>query len=292
MKQMLFSISLVTALSMSAIAASGPVIGIATSDGSLSVNNSQVNGNANLSAGTVVRTDSATGRVQLYGGTKMVLGNHSQVKVFPNKVLLDQGSTQLAGSSSYPLEALGIRVSPSAHAQAMVRVQDSKVLVAALNGPVHVTNTAGVPLASVVSGRSLSFQATEAPSTASSMRGTLTKENGRFVLPDETSGLKVQLTGEGLEREIGRRVSVTGSASPSSDNSTQLIQVARLNRMPEPGPEPSPAPAPQTPTTGVPGAGGPSGMTVGLIIGVATAATFGTIWGIKYANEDPAPISR
>lgn len=290
MKRTVFLFSSLAFLTGVGYAATGSVIGVAVSEGSLSVDNSAVSGNANLSDGATVRTDAAPGRLQLYKGQKVVIGDHSQVKVYGDRLILNQGTTQIAGSPNYSLEALGMRVAPSKNAQAVVKVENSKLLVAALNGPVSVSNAAGIPLASVVSGRSLSFQPTGKADSTSTMRGTIAKENGRFYLPDEMSGLKVELTGKGLENEVGRRVSVTGAAAPSSDRSTQVIEVAKLNRLsaaPEPEPSPSPSPAPQTPTTGVPGAGGVSGLTVGIIVGAVAAGTFGAIYGIKYGTNQP-----
>lgn len=259
-----------------AAAANGPVIGVAVTDGLMSVNHSDVTGNANLASGSVVRTESAPGRLQLYKGPKVVVGEHSQVKVFDNHIVLDQGATQIAGAPGYSLEALGIRVAPSGNAQAIVRIDASKVLVAAVNGPVRVSNQAGVPLASLASGRSLSFQPTGQTDLTSTMRGTLTRDNGRFMLPDETSGLKVELTGEGLDREVGRRVEVTGTARSSTDRNTQLVAVASVNRLsgdaasPEPSPAPAPSPAPKPQ--------GQGGMSAGVIIG--TLVVIGTVAGL------------
>lgn len=291
MKRTVFLFSSLALLMGTGYAATGSVIGVAVSEGSLSVDNSSVSGNANLADGATVRTDAAPGRLQLYKGQKVVVGDHSQVKVYGDRLVLDKGTTQIAGSPNYSLEALGMRVAPSNNAQAVVKIENSKLLVAALNGPVSVSNAAGVPLASVVSGRSLSFQPTSKTDATSTMRGTVAKENGHFYLPDEMSGLKVELTGKGLENEVGRRISVTGSATPSSDRSTQVIEVAKLNRLaeasPEPEPSPSPSPAPQTPRTGVPGAGGVSGLTVGVIVGLVAAGTFGAIYGIKYGTNQP-----
>lgn len=291
MKHALLSFFLLIFAAMSALtAANGPVIGVAISDGPISVNNSSVSGNANLAAGTVLRTDRAPSRLQLYKGPKAIVGEHSQVKVFDDRLVLDQGATQIAGAPGYSLEALGIHVAPSSSAQAVVKIEKSKVLVSALNGPVRVSNSTGIPLASLVSGRSLSFQPVSQNDSTSSMRGMLTRENGRFILPDETSGLRVELSGAGLDREVGHRVSVTGTARSSADRSTQVVEVARLNRVagdaasPEPAPSPSPSPAPK------PQGGG--GTSAGVIIG--TIAVIGTVagLGIYFGTTNPDRVSR
>ena len=88
------------------------------------------------------------------------------------------------------------------------------------------------------------------------MTGKVAKENGKFLLADEVSGLKVELNGDGLAREVGSRVNVSGTATASADRSTQVIQVAKLHRLegdeptPSPGPTPSPNPKPAAAQSG------------------------------------------
>lgn len=280
-----------TALGGVAAAANGPVIGVAVSEGLISINSASVSGNANLAAGTTLRTDGTSSRLQLYNGSKIIVGQHSQVKVLDDRLVLDQGSSQISSSRGYSLEALGIRVAPTNSAQAVVKIENSKVLVAALNGPVRISNGAGVPLASVIAGRSLSFQPTGKSDATSTMRGRLTRENGHFILPDETSGLKVELDGKDLDGEVGRRVSITGTARASTDGSTQVIQVAKLNRLANDSPEPAaPSAAPSSPSPSPKPQGTVQevgGMSAGIIVGLVATAAAGTIFGVKYGTNQP-----
>jgi hypothetical protein len=132
-----------------------------------------------------------------------------------------------------------------------------------------------MPVANLTAGRALGLQPSGV-AASSTMTGRLARENGHYVLPDEVSGLKVELNGNGLDREIGRRIQVTGAPKASADRSTQVIEVARLNRLAdEPAPMPAPSPAPQ--------AAGAAGLSatakVWIVVGVlaAVGVTAGTL---------------
>jgi hypothetical protein len=257
----------------SAFAAS-PAIGIAVSHGKLEVNNTMVDGNANLAAGTSVKTSAFPSMLQLMGGSNVALDRESQAKVFADRVVLERGVGQLAGKNSYAVEAMGFRVTGDA-AQARVEMKKDHVLVAALSGVVKVTDVNGMPVANLTAGRALGLQPSGV-AASSTMTGRLARENGHYVLPDEVSGLKVELNGNGLDREIGRRIQVTGAPKASADRSTQVIEVARLNRLAdEPAPMPAPSPAPQ--------AAGAAGLSatakVWIVVGVlaAVGVTAGTL---------------
>ena len=256
------------------IFAASPSIGIAVSHGKLEVNSAVVDGNANLAAGTSVKTSSFPSMLQMTNGSNVALDRESQAKVFADRVVLERGVSQLAGKSAYAVEAMGFRVTGDA-AQARVEMKKDHVLVAALSGVVKVTDASGMPVANLTAGRALGLQPTNA-APLSTMTGRLSRENGQFVLPDEVSGLKVELNGPGLDREIGRRIQVSGAPKMSSDRSTQVIQVARLNRLAdEPAPMPTPSPAPQAA-----GVGGLSSMAkIFIVVGVlgAVGVTAGTL---------------
>ncbi len=264
--------SLAITLSGLSVFAAAPVIGMAVSEGKLSVNDSFVDGNATLVSGTVLKTSDSPSRLQMKNGAQVVLDRNTQAKVFGDRLVLEQGVSQISGKSSYDLEALGFHVAPSAMGQARVEMQKNRVIVAALNGPVHVSDNNGMVLASLSTGRTLSFEPAVA-SGMSSMSGRLSQENGKFVLPDDVSGLKVELNGQGLDREVGRRIQVTGTARSSADRKSQVIEVARLNRLsddasPEPAPSPSPAPSP-VPQGGVGGLS--NGAKIVIVVGVVAA---------------------
>ena len=241
-------------------------VGVLIAPGPVFVNGSLVDGNATLTSGAVIKTQAVPTRVQLKGGNA-VLDRGSVAKFTPGAVVLEQGVGQISGSS---MEAMGFKVSTAAGAQARVEMLQGKILVAALNGPAQVFNQHGTAVASLAAGRALTLQPAVGAATDSVMTGRLGRENGRFVLPDERTGLKVQVSGEGLDREVGQRVRVAGRATSSTDGSSQVIQMAKLTRLaeteetasPDPTPTPTPNPTPQ----------GGGGMSAGAIVAVVAIA--------------------
>ncbi|MCX6595113.1 MAG: hypothetical protein NTV70_01950 [Acidobacteria bacterium] len=263
----------VLSMVMGSAFAASPAIGVAVTHGRLEVNNTTVDGNANLAAGASVKTSAFPSMLQLSGGSNVALDRESQAKVFADRVVLERGVSQLAGKNAYAVEAMGFRVTGDA-AQARVEMKKDYVLVAALSGVVKVTDASGMPVANLTAGRALGLQPTGA-AASSTMTGRLARENGHYVLPDEVSGLKVELNGNGLDREIGRRIQVTGAPKASADRSTQVIEVARLNRLTdEPAPMPAPSPAPQAPVAGL-----SSLAKIWIVVGVlgAVGVTAGTL---------------
>lgn len=262
------SLSLIVSSGLSVFAAT-PVIGMAVSEGQLSVNNAVVDGNANLVDGAVVKTAAMPSRLQMKNGTQVLLDRNTQAKVFGDRVVLERGTSQISGRSSYDMEALGFRVAPASYGQARVEMQSNRVVVAALNGPVRVSDKSGMVLASLSSGRALSFEPSAASGT-SSMTGRLRQENGKFILPDEVSGLKVELNGNGLDREVGRRIQVSGAARSSTDRTTQVVEVARLNRL-DGDASAAPTPSPSSPSPAPQGDGMSNGAKVAIVVGVVAA---------------------
>ncbi len=234
------------------LAATG-IIGIVTADGQFQVNNSTVDGNANLRSGSVIQTMRGASRVNLMNGSNLILGASSQAKVLEDRMILERGTSQLTSKTAYALETSGYKVSPEPSSQIRVDAKQGQMIVSVVYGGARVSDQSGLPIARMAAGRTIGFQAKPEAGGTSVMTGRISKENGRFVLPDETSGLTVELTGTGLDREVGKRVRVSGAAQPSADRSTQVIQVARMNRLdgeasasPSPSPSPNPGPAPSS----------------------------------------------
>jgi len=263
----------VLALGAASLFAAGPVIGLAVSQGKLTVNSAAVEGNANLTSGSVVATAADSTRLRLASGATLVLDRQSNATVFADRAVLNSGTGQLGGRNAYTLEAMGFRIASNA-GQARVDVKKDHVIVAALSGAVKVTDAAGVPVANIAAGRALGLQPTNG-APVSTMTGRVTRDNGKFTLSDEVTGLKVELKGENVAEQLGQRVQVTGAPKPAADKSTQIIEVARLNRVgEEPAPTPVPTPTPQA------GAGGMSNAAkVWIVVGVlgAVGITAGTL---------------
>jgi hypothetical protein len=281
-------------LALSAVAlASGPVVGVAVSPGKLQIDRVDVEGNSNLFEGSRVAA-AAPARIDLSSGARLSLGAGSQARVFRNRLVLEQGEGAILSSAGARLEALGFQVAPAEpSAQAHVAILGgSAVQVSALNGHVAVRNTQGLILARLNPGSALSFEPSSG-SANSLMKGVLRSENGRFLLLDETTNLNVELRGAALSSEVGRRVEVSGQASPSADNESQVILVTRLNRLPEANQESgnrraSGAPQQQPSTPNRPasgGGGGGGGMSAGAKVAIVAAIGGGAAVGAWAATK-------
>jgi hypothetical protein len=279
--------SLLLAMALPAHAGAG-IIGMALSNTGMQVDQATVSGNVNLNDGAILTTSSSPTRIRLTNGARAVLSPYSSAAVFSDRLVLQKG-TGTVSSLNYQLQSQGLQIAAaSPDSQAQVTVQDATVHVEALRGNVKITGANGIVLARVVPGSALDITPGAANSSVSTMSGVLRNQDGRFLLHDKLTHLDVELNGISLDSEVGRRIEVTGTAQPSRDRQSQLIQVARLNRLdnsPEPTPKPAPVPAPKP--GGVPG-GAPSaaianGLSLGARIGIAAAIGGAAIGATTYA---------
>lgn len=215
--------------------AGNTVIGMAVSNGQMQVDHSAVTGNANLLEGSSVKTSADTGRIQLTNGSRATLAANSEAQVFADHLVLQKGSSFVA-SPSYRLQAKGLEVIPADHsAQAQVALKGGVVNVTAVNGPVQIRSMDGVMLASVRPGTALDLTPGSGSASTSTMSGTLRQESGRFLMKDQVTNLDVELRGSNLAGQVGHAIEVTGKASPTASRDSQILEVASLNRLEEPG---------------------------------------------------------
>jgi hypothetical protein len=96
-----------------------------------------------------------------------------------------------------------------------------------------VLNSRGTLVANVPAGAALEFDP-QASSGPTRLSGCLQIKSGHFVLTDETTKVAVEVAGPGIAKEVGNRVSITGStdasATPVSD-ATQFIRVTEVSRV-------------------------------------------------------------
>lgn len=203
--------------------AAEPVIGLAASQGRMEVDRAAVDGNASLVNGASIRTLDSPVRIRLSNGNGATIGPASEARIFSDHLALSRGQSLLT-TPNYRAEALGFTAAGS---RASIEVRGAAVQVAALNGPVQVTDGKGVVIARVLPGAALSFEPS-ATQGISTMTGALRRDTSKFFLKDELTNLDVELRGSNLDRYAGRRVRVTGTADRSSDGKSQVILVSRL----------------------------------------------------------------
>ena len=179
-------VALLIAAPISVLSAATPGIGVAMSDGTLTINNARTAGNATLFEGNTIETGNASSRLQLNSGTTLQLSSDARGTVYGDRMVLDRGATQMGGSR-YEVNARTLHIVGS---DARVSVFGKTVEVAALSTPVRVSNAQGVLVANLEPGKALDFtplqdagaQATTTTTTTETKTKTKKKVAGGAVL--------------------------------------------------------------------------------------------------------------
>jgi hypothetical protein len=208
------SLLLFVALSVSVVFAAGPSIGLAVSNGTFHIDKSAVYGNTTLFDGSLIETAAVSSDLVLQNGARLRLGSESQACVHPDRLVLEKGQAEIRATSTYSIEALGLRVAPESQQSrlAVTYGGPARIQVAALVGGARISGANGVLIATVPAGTALDLQPQAAGATApSKLSGVLDSKNGVFLLPDDVSHLTYTLTGAGLDPFVGKCVEVTGN---------------------------------------------------------------------------------
>lgn len=265
-------------LCMMSSAEAGTVsIGTASARGDMRVDNYPVKGNATLFDGSVVQTGSATANLHLNKGADITLSTESRGTLYSDRIVLQQGETELASSGSFKLEANGLRVTPTeAHSRAVVSVKPGNTVeVASLTGSFGVTNDQGVVLANVLPGRAISFamKADANPNSFSGV-GMIAKENGTYYLITDAD-VKYLLTCRDPHKFEGDKVVVSGTlqttAATTGNNSTTMLCLKSID---------------------INGATGLSTTSKWIIAGILVGAGAGIGIGLATANSGSPAASR
>jgi hypothetical protein len=221
-------------LCMVPYASAGTVsIGTASARGDMRVDSYVVKGNATLFDGTVVETGQATADLRLDKGTQITMSTSSRGTLYRDRLVLQQGKSMLAASSSFQLEANGLHVTPNMpNSLGVVSLKEGNTVeVAALNGSFGVTNDHGVLLASIPAGHAALFAMQEGGEnpTAYSSVGTISYSNGHYFLTDSAAE-KFEITCRSLRGYVGKEVALTGivqtGATPTQDASSVVCAKA------------------------------------------------------------------
>jgi hypothetical protein len=157
--QKLPKLLVVAAVTIACVLAASPAIGVASAVGTFMVNSSEVEGNANLFDGSRIRTDKASSKVYLMSGAALVLGVSSAGTIYRDHFTLNQGATKVDNLTGYAIHAdrYDIRQGkPSS--QAVVRLNQGVVEIAALSGSLDIFNEQGALLTRIGAGTASAFQ--------------------------------------------------------------------------------------------------------------------------------------
>lgn len=233
MRSLGFKAGLVVAVSgLGLLVAATSGIGVAMSQGNITINHASSAGNATIFDGNTLETGVAASQVHLNDGAQLRLQSDSRAKVFSDHADLQKGSADITG---YTANAGGLSVRATGKASASVSVHDrGMVQIAALSGDVRVFNAAGLNVANLLPGRALNMRAQDAGASApSSLTGCAVRSGGTTMLKDETSNVTVQLNGGNVR--AGRRVQVTGTMVPNATPAAGATQVLNVTGVKEVG---------------------------------------------------------
>ncbi len=198
-------------------------------------------GNSTLFDGARVETTSASSEMALRNGVKLQLGASSRARVWENRLALDHGVGQASGPASFELDAAGLKIrAANDNARFRVAMADpgAHVEVVALAGVARVTNTAGLLLASIPAGRSMSFSPQAGTTGEITRTGCLLYKEGHFIIQDDNTQEIAELNGRDqvardLANNAGNRVDVVGtaaSANPVVSIATSLLNVSKVTQ--------------------------------------------------------------
>lgn len=279
-------IALTLAVNLSLGMAASPAVGIMTARGSFSIDNSSIAGNATLFEGNRIETGSISSQLQFNNGARMQLAAESRGIVYRDRLVLEKGAGRVESAGNYQVEANSLRIRPAGDASAQVSLRESGMVeVAALNGPVRVSASNGVLLASLQAGKTIDFtpEPGAGPAGSTTVTGCLESSGGRLLLTDEASLVRFEMAGPGLDKEVGHRVQISGTVTPVPDamSKVQSSEVKQLSKKCS-----NRATAAAAAGVGAPGASGASGAGGGGGLGSigAAIATHAVIAGVVVAG--------
>jgi hypothetical protein len=270
--------------------ASTSVIGLVSSQDSVSINDSRVSGSATLLEGASVQTRTYS-RIKLNNGTRLDLAAGSKVHVFQNHESLESGMTEIQSSSGFEVDARTLKIQPSGSSSiARVRLDgDKAVLVTALNAPVNVMSREGFVVARVLPGAPMSFLPQAAAANAFDNTGCVLNKSGAAIFVDETGNQVFELRGIDMTKAIGHKTHVTGTIDASASPAAGATKVIKVSAAKAGGKDGCSALATKVAaTTTAAGLGAAAGVGAGAAAGAAAAgaaaATAGVSTGIVVAG--------
>lgn len=277
------------AIGVPVFAATQP-IGVAMSEGTILVNDTQTPGNTTVFDGSTLQTQKSASQVRLKDGAQVRFESDSRGKLFRDHMDLQQGAAKI---EDYSAIANGLSIHADGKSSASVSVKGKVVEVAALTGDVHVFNAAGMNVANLLPGRALDLLPQEAgASSPSTLTGCAVKNGNNFFLTDESSNVTAELKGQNVR--AGRRVQITGSLVPNAtpdSPATQVVNVTSVKNIGgtcKAGAAAAAAGAGAGAAAAGVGAGVGAGATVGVstavVVGVGVAAVAGAAVGAAYGS--------
>lgn len=180
MKAAINTCVLIVGLSVTSVLLADALIGVASTRGSMEVNDATVRGNANVLEGASIRTNETSSQVNLQNGAEVILEQRSVARIHTGRVQLVEGAAQATIRGGFDIEALGFHVTcEKSKASARVSYANpNRVLVSALSGPINVLNRDGVLLTRVATGSTYFFEQDPPQDQAAATAGKKNSKSG------------------------------------------------------------------------------------------------------------------
>lgn len=132
-------------------------IGVATSIGTVSVNQATVSGPTNLTDGSVLQTTTSPSEIHLENGADVRLATPSAGTFYADHVQLDQGALRVSNFNGLKVNASQLEIgSEDPGTQAVIRFKRNNIEIASIGGAVNVMDSG--MLTRVAAGTKMSFQ--------------------------------------------------------------------------------------------------------------------------------------
>jgi hypothetical protein len=209
-------------------------------------------------------------------GATITMSTNSRGTLYSDRLVLQQGESELTAPEAFHLEAEGLHVAADGpNSRGVVSLEPGNAVhISALSGTFSVTSDHGLALASISPGRAMTF-AFQSGSSGDAFMGTgkVSFSDGQYYLTLKSTGVKYELKGEGLAKLVGREVTITGTLeTPTSptDGGIDIVDIVSRKVV----------------------GGGLTGTSEAIIAGVIVGASVGAAVGIYKANQSSTPASQ
>jgi hypothetical protein len=273
-----------------AITATTPSIGTIKSPGEFRVDGNTIHGNSSIFDGNVIETEMSQSVIELTGA-QITLSRQSRVKVFRDRIVVENGGGLVRNAGKHTIEVATLRIAPASN-DSLLQIEMSgptHIAVSSQNGSADVRNSGGVLVASLRNGMALAFDPQAGAAAAATVTGILHVTGSAFFLTDTTANITFELRGD-VAKYANKTVRVTGSIignAVAANGASQVIHVTSIDVV-SGGKKPA---AGAAGGAGAAAGGLSTGATVAIVAGVGIA---GGVAGLALTGNlsGDSPVSR
>jgi hypothetical protein len=180
-----------------------PAIGMVVSAGDFQVDGFHARGNGTLLNGTTIDTLKSSAHVSLSDGTRFDLAPDSHGQVFPDRLILKEGITQVWPGAHFSVVVNQLRLHSDGKAPNFRAARLDEMIVS-------VTSVSGIAAAQTLEGTRVAQIAQGETRQLANVMGLLGQVRSHYLMRDEGTLVMVEVQGPGLRSHLDRRVKITG----------------------------------------------------------------------------------